>query len=55
MLGRSAIESGVLENVKVDAFFVYFSFYLHELCANRYRTDFQLKSVDTTLVFGDVT
>ena len=55
MLGRSAIESGVLENIKVDAFFVHFRFYLHELCASRNSTDFQLKSADTTLVSGDVT
>ena len=55
ILGRSAIASGDLENIKVDAFSVHFHFYLHELCASRNSTDFQLKSADTTLVSGDVT
>ena len=39
MIGRNAIESGVLENIKVDAFLVNFPFYLHELCGRRYSTD----------------
>jgi hypothetical protein len=51
----SAIWSGVLENIEVDAYFVHFPFYLYELCGSRYCTDFQLKSTDTTLVSGDVT
>lgn len=55
MLGSSAVESGVLENIKVDASFVHFPFYLHEIYISRHITDFQLKSADTTLVSGDVT
>ena len=55
MLGLSAIEAAVLENIKVDAYCVHFRFYLHELCGSRHCTDFQLKSDNTTLVSGDVT
>ena len=55
MLGCSAIELGVLENIKVDAFLVHFRFYSLELCGSLYCTDFHLKSDDTTLVSGDAT
>ena len=55
MLGCTSIESGVLENIKVDAFLIHFLLYLTELWGSRFSTDFQLKSAHTTLVSGGVT
>jgi len=52
----SIIESGVLENIKVNAFFLQLTLIsTYRFSLNRYFADFQLKSADTTLVSGDVT
>ena len=57
LLVLSTIESGVLENINVNACFLQFTLtgYLQRFNLNHYFADFQLKSADTTLFSGDVT
>ena len=49
------MELDVHENINVNAFAQFTIIYPHRFSLNHYFSDFQLKSADTTLVYGDVT